>query len=74
MSSRGKSFLKGGLGCLGIFLLLGFVAVLAGGSMHLDAGGVILLLLIGGGLGLIGHWIYQKGVHDAEAEDETEDW
>jgi membrane protease YdiL (CAAX protease family) len=43
--------------------------VALGGSVHLDLGGVVLLLLLGGVLGLIVHWIYQKGRRDAEGDD-----
>lgn len=59
--SAGGAFAKGALGCVGVFVLLGIGVLLAGGSVRLDLGGLILLLLIGGVLGLIVRLIYNAG-------------
>lgn len=64
MANEGKAFVKGGMGCLVAFIVLAVLAVLVGGSAHIDAGGLILLLVIGGVIGLIVNWIYQKGRQD----------
>lgn len=64
MSNNGKAFVKGGAGCLVAFIVLALIAVLIGGSASADAGGILLLFLIGGVLGLIVNWIYQKGRKD----------
>ncbi len=66
MANEGKAFLKGGVGCFAVFIVLGVLAVLLGGNMHLDLGGVVLLLVIGGIIGLIVNWIYQKGRRDGD--------
>ena len=58
---NGKAFLKGGVGCLLGFVILGLLAVVVGGSVTADAGGILLLFAIGGLIGLIVNWIYQKG-------------
>jgi|GEM_PF-1926728 len=63
--SAGKSFIKGGFGCLFGFLVLGFLVVLVGGNFHIDLGGAVLLFVIGGVLGLIVHAIYNKGWKDS---------
>lgn len=65
MANNGQAFVKGGLGCLVAFILLALIAVLLGGSAHIDIGGLILLLVIGGVIGLIVNAIYQKGKNDA---------
>ncbi|MFC7339060.1 hypothetical protein ACFQY0_17840 [Haloferula chungangensis] len=70
MENKGSSFLKGGLGCFALFIVLALLAVLFGGSAHLDFGGVVLLFIIGGIIGLAVNWIYQKGKSDASDEDE----
>jgi hypothetical protein len=56
---------KGGCGCLVLFLAVGLLAVLFGGSMRIDAGGAILLFVIGGVVGLIVLAIYNKGRNDS---------
>lgn len=66
MPTEGKAFIKGGIGCFIVFIVCAFLAVLLGGSAHIDFVGVILLLLIGGVLGLIVNWIYQKGKKDGD--------
>ena len=64
MAQEGKAFLKGGLGCLVIFAVMAVLAVLFGGRAHIDLGGFVILLVIGGVIGLIANWIYQKGRRD----------
>lgn len=61
MSQYGLAAAKGGLGCLTVFLV---IAVLLGGSLHLDGGGVVILLIIGAVYGLFAHAVYQKGRRD----------
>ena len=70
MSNDGKAFVKGGVGCLVVFVVLALLAVAVGGSAHLDLAGVVMLLVLGGVLGLIVNRIYQKGKRDAEDDDE----
>jgi hypothetical protein len=60
----GAAFAKGGCGCLILFLVVGFLVVALGGSMHIDLGGALILFLIGGVLGLIVLAIYNKGRMD----------
>lgn len=64
MANEGKAFVKGGLGCLVVFAVMAMLAVLFGGSAHLDLGGLVILLVIGGVIGLVVNWIYQKGRKD----------
>lgn len=66
MPNEGQAFIKGGIGCFIVFIACAFIAVLFGGSAHLDFFGAILLLLIGGIIGLIVNWIYQKGKKDGK--------
>ena len=70
MENNGKAFVKGGLGCFAVFIVLALLALLFGGSAHLDAGGVVILFVIGGVIGLIVNWIYQKGRRDSESQDD----
>lgn len=70
MENKGSAFLKGGAGCFAVFIVLALLALLFGGSVHLDLGGVLILFLIGGLIGLGVNWIYQKGKHDASSDDE----
>jgi hypothetical protein len=65
MPGKGPAFVKGGIGCIVLFFVLGFLAVVFGGRVHLDLGGLLLLFLVGGVLGLIVWAIYQKGRRDA---------
>ncbi|HAI13718.1 MAG TPA: hypothetical protein DCM28_18575 [Phycisphaerales bacterium] len=64
MEPNGKTFVLGGLGCLGSFLVFGLIMVLIGGYMHIDLCGAIALFLIGGFLALLVAWIYNKGKQD----------
>ena len=52
--------------------MLALLALLLGGSVHLDFGGVIILFLIGGIIGLVVNWIYQKGRRDSSDDDENQ--
>lgn len=65
MTSKGSAFGMGGCGCLVLFALAAFIAVLAGGHAHADVGGLLVLFLIGGIVGLIVLAIYNKGRKDA---------
>ena len=66
MENKAGAFVKGGVGCFVVFVVLGVLALLLGGNVHLDIGGVVLLFIIGGILGLVVNWIYQKGKRDAD--------
>jgi hypothetical protein len=68
MADKSAAFVKGGLGCLGAFLVVGLVFVLCGGSMHIDLGGAVLLFVIGGVLGLIVFSIFKKGYEKGRHE------
>lgn len=65
MAGNGKAFLKGGIGCFALFAVFGVIALLAGGYVRADAGGIGLLFIIGGVIGLVINAIYQKGRRDA---------
>ena len=65
MAEKGSAFAKGGCGCLIAFAMLGLLAVLVGGSVHIDIGGAVLLFVIGGIVGLIVLSIYNKGKRDS---------
>lgn len=71
MKNKGSAFIKGGVGCFAAFIVLALLALLFGGSAHLDIGGVIILFLLGGIIGLVVNWIYQKGRHDASDDDQN---
>ncbi|QEG34425.1 hypothetical protein [Bythopirellula goksoeyrii] len=64
MGEKASAFTKGGCGCLLAFAGFAVIALLLGGSAHIDIGGAILLFLIGGLLGLLILWIYNKGKND----------
>lgn len=66
MADKGSAFVKGGLGCLGGFIILGLLAVMLGGRMRIDVGGAICLFVCGGLIGLVVLWIYNRG-QDAAA-------
>ena len=65
MGDKTTAFVKGGLGCLGAFIVIGAVV---GGSVHLDAGGACCLFAIGGIIGLIVLAIYKSGRRSAGGE------
>jgi len=71
MPKEGKAFLTGGCGCLVLFTLFAGLVVMAGGSAHMDIGGIFLLMIIGGVIGLIINWVYQMGKKDASHDDES---
>ncbi len=64
MGDKTKAFAKGGLGCLGIFIVLAVITLLVGGSVHFDLCGGVLLFLIGGVVGLIVLAVYNRGKRD----------
>lgn len=64
---NGRAFLKGGLGCLVAFVVLGGACVAIGGSMYIDFGGAVILFLLGGIGGLIVNAVYHRGRRDASA-------
>lgn len=61
---KGTAFVKGGLGCIALFVVVALLAVAAGGHAHADAGGLVMLFVIGGVIGLIVLAIYNKGRRD----------
>lgn len=61
MGEKGAAFVKGGFGCLAAFVVLALLAVIMGGSAHIDVGGACMLFSVGGLLGLLVYWIYNKG-------------
>jgi hypothetical protein len=64
-NGKGSAFVKGGCGCLLAFLAIGLTFVLLGGSVHINAGGAILLFVIGGVIGLVILAVYRSGQRDA---------
>ena len=66
MGEKSSAFLKGGAGCCIAFAVVALACLLLGGSVHIDAGGVVLLFVMGGVLGLIVFAIYAKGRRDAQ--------
>jgi hypothetical protein len=73
MKNKGSAFLKGGAGCFVVFIVLALLALLMGGSVRMNLGGVVLLFLIGGLIGLAVNWVYQKGRRDSSNEDDASD-
>lgn len=65
MGEKARAFSKGGLGCLGAFLICAAIAVVLGGTAHIDIAGAAFLFVVGGLLGLLVLWIYNKGKRDA---------
>ena len=68
MGERSEYFVKGGLGCLCSFVALGFLAAAVGGTFHLDAGGALVLVGIGGILGLLYLAILKRGRRQAQGK------
>ncbi len=64
MGEKTGAFAKGGCGCLVAFAVLGMLAVIVGGNVHIDAGGACLLFVIGGLIGLVVLAVYNKGKRD----------
>ncbi len=69
MASKGKAFIKGGLGCLAAFIVIAILALLVGGSAYIDIGGAIMLFVIGGLIGLGVNAIYNMGARGASREN-----
>jgi len=65
MATKGEAFVKGGCGCLLALMAIGFLFVILGGSVRIDAGAACILFLVGGLVGLAVLWIYNKGARDA---------
>jgi hypothetical protein len=63
------AFVRGGCGCVVLFLVVGFLFVIFGGTMHIDLGGAVLLFVIGGVLGLFFQAAYNRGRRDASREE-----
>lgn len=61
MGEKVNAFGKGGCGCLVAFALFAGFSLLLGGTAFIDIGGAILLFVIGGLLGLLVLWIYNRG-------------
>ena len=64
--------MKGGCGCLLLFAVFALLAVMFGGRAHIDAGGFVMLFVIGGLLGLIVLAIYSRGRHDRDKDDKLQ--
>ena len=69
MGDKGSAFTKGGLGCLGAFVVIAVLVLLLGGRVHIDVGGAICLFVFGGLVGLGIYLIYQRGRRDAGGAD-----
>ena len=67
--TKGGAFVKGGCGCLLAFAALALLTILFGGSAHADAGGIVMLFVIGGIVGLIVLAIYNRGRRDGGGEE-----
>ena len=65
MPDKGAAFTKGGLGCLAAFAVVAVLAIMFGGSAHINLGGAVLLFVIGGLIGLVVLAVYNKGRRDA---------
>lgn len=61
MGEKAEAFAKGGCGCLVAFAVFALIAVVIGGSAHIDLGGAVLLFVIGGVIGLVVLAVYNKG-------------
>lgn len=59
--TKGTAFVKGGFGCIVLFFAIALLFLLFGGSAHVDVGGLILLFIIGGCMGLLYLFVYNKG-------------
>jgi hypothetical protein len=70
MGQKAKAFGLGSLGCLGAFILFAAIAVVLGGSAYIDIGGFIILVVIGGLIGLLVNFIYNKGRQAGPPPDE----
>jgi hypothetical protein len=73
MSERSKAFVKGGCGCLLLFAAVAFLALVTGGTAHIDPCGAVILFVLGGLIGLVVLAIYNKGKRDAGSPSEVDD-
>ena len=64
-SGGGAAFAKGGCGCLVVFVVLAFLAVLLGGHVRADIRGLLFIFFSGGFVGLLFFSAYNKGRRDA---------
>ena len=62
--TKGRAFAKGGFGCLLLFAALALLAVITGGEAHIDAGGFVMLFVVGGIIGIVVLIIYNRGRRD----------
>jgi hypothetical protein len=69
-TTKSSAFLKGGLGCLGLFLVVGLIFLIAGGHVYIDLGGAICLFVVGGVLGLLIFAIWRRGYLAGRRETE----
>jgi hypothetical protein len=68
MDDNVSAFVKGGCGCLAAFAVLAVLAVLFGGTAHIDLGGAACLFVLGGAVGLIVLTIYRRGYREGGGE------
>ena len=61
MNSKGEAFVKGGCGCLALFVVFGLCCVMVGGYMRINLFGALALFGIGGVLGLVVNAVYDNG-------------
>jgi hypothetical protein len=73
METRGSAFVKGGLGCLGLFLAVGLIVLVAGGHVHINVGGAICLFVVGGAIGLGVFFVWRKGYRAGKGEARKDD-
>ncbi|MEM7516800.1 MAG: hypothetical protein AAF368_07735 [Planctomycetota bacterium] len=66
-----SAFARGGVGCLGAFIVLAFLAVSFGGTATFDVLGSLLVFVIGGILGLVVRSVYDKGRQDGMRSDDA---
>ena len=68
--TKGAAFVKGGFGCLLLFAAFAVLALVFGGKAYADLGGVVMLFVIGGILGLVVRYIYNRGRGDSGGRQE----
>ncbi len=66
MSGSGKAFIRGGIGCLSVFVAIVIsVYLAAGGGFRVNVNGLLGLAMVfflpGGIIGLVIYWIYDLG-------------